>query len=90
MTLKDIARETGLTMASVSRALRDMPDIADETKQYVHDVAENLGYHPNVFAASLRTGKSKFIGLIIQTRTLQPLWQMLSLLSLKTAISRLC
>ena len=41
MTLKDIARETGLTMASVSRALRDMPDIADETKQYVHDVAED-------------------------------------------------
>lgn len=40
VTLKDIARETGLTMASVSRALRDMPDIADETKQYVHDVAE--------------------------------------------------
>ena len=69
VTLKDIARETGLTMASVSRALRDMPDIADETKQYVHDVAENLGYHPNVFAASLRTGKSKFIGLIIPQNT---------------------
>lgn len=69
VTLKDIARETGLTMASVSRALRDMPDVADETKQYVHDVAENLGYHPNVFAASLRTGKSKFIGLIIPQNT---------------------
>lgn len=56
-------------MASVSRALRDMPEISEETKQYVRDVAAQLGYHPNVFAATLRTGKSRFIGIIIPQNT---------------------
>ena len=69
VTLKDIAAETGLTMASVSRALHDLPEISEETKRQVWKVANELGYRPNVFASTLRTGKSRFIGLIIPKNT---------------------
>ena len=69
VTLKDIAKATGLTMASVSRALNDMPEISEETKNQVWEVATSMGYRPNAFASSLRTGKSKFIGIVIPQNT---------------------
>ena len=69
VTLKDIAKATGLTMASVSRALNDMPEISEETKNHVWEVAASMGYRPNVFASSLRTGKSKFVGIVIPQNT---------------------
>ena len=69
VTLKDIAKATGLTMASVSRALNDMPEISEETKCQVWEVASSMGYRPNAFASSLRTGKSKFVGIVIPQNT---------------------
>lgn len=69
VTLKDIAKATGLTMASVSRALNDMPEISEETKNHVWEVAASMGYRPNAFASSLRTGKSKFVGIVIPQNT---------------------
>ena len=63
-TLKDIARVTGLTVNSVSHALRDMADISEETKRKVRKVAQEMGYIPNFSAASLRSGRSKTIGIV--------------------------
>ncbi|MBC7479941.1 MAG: LacI family DNA-binding transcriptional regulator, partial [Pseudorhodobacter sp.] len=60
-TLKTIAAETGLAIATVSRALKDAPDIGEETKRRVRETAERLGYRPNRAGVRLRTGKTNVI-----------------------------
>lgn len=64
VTLKKIAETLGMSTATVSKALKDYPDISRETKQKVKALAEELNYKPNSFAQSLRNQKSKIIGLI--------------------------
>jgi LacI family transcriptional regulator len=64
-TLKTIAAETGLAIATVSRALNDAPDIGDETKRRVREVAARLGYRPNRAGVRLRTGKTNVIALVL-------------------------
>ena len=66
-TLKTIALETGLAIATVSRALKDAPDIGEETKRRVRAVAERLGYRPNRAGVRLRTGKTNVIALVMST-----------------------
>lgn len=63
--LKDIAEKLNLTKVSVSKALRDHPDISEETRRKVKEVANELGYRPNAVARSLTSSKSKMIGVII-------------------------
>ncbi|CAN5473865.1 LacI family DNA-binding transcriptional regulator [soil metagenome] len=65
ITIHDIARELNLTTATVSRALNDHPRISAETKQLVHDKAQQMKYRRNKLASSLRSGKSHTIGVII-------------------------
>ncbi len=65
-TIKDIARETGLSISTVSRALTGQGRIPDTTRQRVQDVAERLGYAPNRAAQSLVAGRSSgFVGLVL-------------------------
>lgn len=64
VTLVDIAKATGYSVNSVSRALMDAPDISDKTKRKIKDVADELGYIPNMAAASLKKGNSKIIGVL--------------------------
>ncbi|MFM9074406.1 MAG: LacI family DNA-binding transcriptional regulator, partial [Bacteroidota bacterium] len=59
ITIKDIARELGISPSTVSRALKDHPDISRETKKAVNDLAEKLNYEPNVVALSLRSRKTR-------------------------------
>ena len=66
-TLKTIAAETGLAIATVSRALKDAPDIGTETKRRVHEAAARLGYRPNRAGVRLRTGKTNVIALVLST-----------------------
>lgn len=66
-TLKTIAIETGLAIATVSRALKDAPDIGEETKRRVRETAERLGYRPNRAGVRLRTGKTNVITLTLST-----------------------
>ena len=66
-TLKTIAAETGLAIATVSRALKDAPDIGEETKRRVREAAERLGYRPNRAGVRLRTGKTNVIALTMST-----------------------
>ncbi len=66
-TLKTIAAETGLAIATVSRALKDAPDIGEETKKRVRETAERLGYRPNRAGVRLRTGKTNVIALALST-----------------------
>jgi LacI family transcriptional regulator len=65
VTIKDIARELGISPSTVSRALKDHPDISTETKKAVNALAEKLNYQPNIVALNLRQKKTNTIGVII-------------------------
>lgn len=65
ITLKDIAKQTGLSMPTISRALADHPDISSATKARVREVAQALHYIPNYRARYLRTKHSRLIALIV-------------------------
>lgn len=67
VTLKDIAKETGKSITTVSRALNDYDEVSSTTKELVHRVASELGYTPNIFAQRLQKQNTDTIGLIIPT-----------------------
>ena len=64
-TIKDIARELNISPSTVSRALRNHPDISAETKTKVAAQVEELDYHPNLIATSLQKSKTNTIGIIV-------------------------
>ncbi|NSY43061.1 LacI family transcriptional regulator [Agrobacterium tumefaciens] len=64
-TLKTIAYMTGLGITTVSRALKDAPDIGAETKERVRLIAQQIGYQPNRAGVRLRTGKTNVIALVL-------------------------
>lgn len=65
VTIKDIARELGISISTVSRALRDNPDISLKTREVVKNYARLHHYKPNALAMNLRTSHSMTIGVII-------------------------
>lgn len=65
VTIKDLAKQLNISVATVSRALRDLPDIHPDTKKAVLDLAAELDYQPNVLAASLVKSKTKTLGLVV-------------------------
>ncbi len=65
VTLKEIAAKLNISVSTVSKALKDYPDIGIETKNQVRELAKSLNYKPNTLAINLRTNESKTIGLII-------------------------
>lgn len=64
-SLKDIAARLGVSIATVSRALRNSPEIGLEMQQRVKDLAKQLNYRPNPFARSLRREAPKIIGVVV-------------------------
>lgn len=50
VTIKDVAREAGLAVSTVSKAMNDMPGVSEETKRKVKEAVEKLDFHPNVRA----------------------------------------
>jgi len=65
VTLKEIASRLNLSVSTVSKALKDYPDIGVETKKQVRELATSLNYRPNALAINLRMNESKTIGLVI-------------------------
>ena len=65
VTIKDIAERLRISPSTVSRALKDHPDISKATKKAVRELAEELNYEPNAIALSLLSSRSNNIGLII-------------------------
>ena len=57
-TLKNISDLLQISISTVSRALKDHPDIAEQTKKKVRELAEIMDYEPNAFAIYLRTNAS--------------------------------
>ncbi|WP_152657515.1 LacI family DNA-binding transcriptional regulator [Oceanobacillus sp. CFH 90083] len=64
VTLKDIARECGVSYSTVSKALKDSPLVTQATKRKIKEKAEEMNYIPNNSARSLVSNKSHTIGLI--------------------------
>lgn len=63
--LKDIAQDLGLSVVTISKVLRNHPDIAEETRERVLRRVQELDYQPNLMARSLVTGRSYLIGLVV-------------------------
>lgn len=64
-TLRDVAREAGVSIRTVSRVVNNKDEIADSTRQHVLAVIDRLGYRPNVLARGLVSGKTRSIGVVI-------------------------
>ncbi len=65
ITLKQIAETLGISITTVSKALKGYTDVNENTRKSVLELAERLQYMPNSFAVNLRTQESKTIGLVI-------------------------
>ncbi|MEG1585330.1 MAG: LacI family DNA-binding transcriptional regulator [Bacteroidales bacterium] len=65
VTIKDLARILGISVSTVSRALKNHPDISVDTRNAVQELAKKMHYKPNAIALSLRQKKTKLIGIVI-------------------------
>lgn len=63
--MKDIARDLGVSVVTVSKVLRNHQDIGAETRKRVLDRIKDLNYTPNIAARSLVTGRTYLVGLIV-------------------------
>jgi LacI family transcriptional regulator len=64
-TLKKLSEALGISISTVSRALKDHPDIAQATKTRVKELAATMEYEPNNYAVQLRTRKSNVLGIMV-------------------------
>ena len=65
VTMNDVARAAGVSLKTVSNVLNDYEFIRPATKQRVHDAIAELGYEANLTARSLRSGKTRMLGLVL-------------------------
>jgi LacI family transcriptional regulator len=65
ITVKDLAKILGVSISTISKALNDSHEISKETKHKVQNVAKQYNYTPNKLASSLKSGKTRTIGVII-------------------------
>lgn len=63
--MKDLAQELGVSIATVSRALRNSPEIGQDMQKKVKELAKRLNYRPNPFAQSLRKEAPRVIGVVV-------------------------
>ena len=66
ITIKDIAKQCGVGVSTVSRALNDHPDISPETRRMVMEVIEQTGFIPNNSARNLKRTDAKCIALLVK------------------------
>jgi LacI family transcriptional regulator len=65
ITIYDLARKLNISIATVSRALKDDPVVSKKTKKKIFDLAEEMGYRSNHFARNLRNQRTDTIGVIV-------------------------
>src|SRR5512141_3105212 len=64
-TIKDVAKQAGISVTSASYALNGTGTISEATRKRVLEAAEELNYHPNAFARHLKNRKTSTIGVFI-------------------------
>ena len=87
VTIKDVAREAGVSVATVSRALNGLGGLSEETREYVLGVCERLAYVPNTLARGLVMQHTQTIGLVVPDIT-SPFYS--ELMVLAAAEAKLC
>jgi LacI family transcriptional regulator len=65
VTMKEIAKKLGVSVSTISRALKDSPELHPETKRKIVEAAKEMNYQPNLLAQSLRISRSKTLGVIV-------------------------
>lgn len=65
ITMKEIAKKLGVSVSTISRALKDSPELHPETKRKIVEAAKEMNYQPNLLAQSLRISRSKTLGVIV-------------------------
>ena len=65
VTLQDVANATGYSVNTISHALKNKPDIAPATREKIQQVAHDMGYVRNEMARSLRSGRTKTLGVVV-------------------------
>ena len=73
ITMKDIARDLGVSIATVSRALKDSPRISAAQKERIQTYAREHNFYPNIIGEALRHSKiqtMKVIGVIVQSSSI--------------------
>ena len=71
VTLKEVAKKSGLSVTTVSRALNGFDDVAAETKAFIRATADELGYAPNLNARRLKTAQADAIGFVLPNEDLR-------------------
>ena len=64
-SIKDVAREVGMSTATVSRALRGLPRVSEETRTRVLEAARRLDYVASPHASSLASGRTRAVGVVV-------------------------
>ena len=65
ISMKDVAKRCGVSVATVSKALNNHSDISENTRERIKQIADELGYHPNSVARALKTNRSYNIGVLL-------------------------
>lgn len=65
VTIYDVAREAGVSMATVSRVVNNNPNVKPATRKKVYEAIERLGYRPNAVARGLASKKTTTVGVVI-------------------------
>jgi len=68
VTLKDIAKEVGISPSTVSRAINNEGRVSETTKRRISEAIKKLDYHPNIMARGLASKKTKSVGFVISKR----------------------
>ena len=66
-TLKDVAALAGVSLKTASRVLNDTPNVTSQTRQLVHDAMASLSYEPDPAARSLRAGRDRTVGVVVDS-----------------------
>lgn len=63
VTIKDVAKEAGVSISTVSKALNRVEGVTDETREAIENIARKMNYVPNLMGKQLKSGKTKMIGV---------------------------
>ncbi|NGZ75848.1 LacI family DNA-binding transcriptional regulator [Saccharibacillus alkalitolerans] len=71
-SIHDVAKEAGVSVATVSKVINNYPDVSDKTRKKVSQTIKRLKYHPNVAARGLVKGRSWTVGVFVTTSFTNP------------------